>query len=44
MKFDDVIVIFPFEKEYFDSKQKETGMDVKYFGNPLVDNMYFQIS
>ena len=41
MKFDDVIVIFPFEKEYFDSKQKETGMDVKYFGNPLVDKYVF---
>ena len=41
MKFDDVIVIFPFEKEYFDSKQKETGMEVKYFGNPLVDKYVF---
>ena len=42
MKFDNVIVIFPFEKEYFDSKRSETGMDVKYFENPLVDKYVFQ--
>ena len=39
--FDDVIVIFPFEKKYFDSKKSETGLDVKYFGNPLVDKYNF---
>ena len=36
-KFDDVIVIFPFEKEYFDKKD----MTVKYFGNPFVDKYTF---
>ncbi len=39
--FDDVIVIFPFEKKYFDEKKNETGMDVKYFGNPLADKYVF---
>ena len=29
------------KKEYFDSKRSETGMDVKYFGNPLVDKYVF---
>ena len=39
--FDEVIVIFPFEKKYFDGKKSETGLDVKYFGNPLVDKYNF---
>lgn len=42
--FDEVIVIFPFEKKYFDGKKSETGLDVKYFGNPLVDKYNFSIS
>ncbi|MFZ1562753.1 MAG: lipid-A-disaccharide synthase, partial [Leptotrichiaceae bacterium] len=36
-KFDEVIVIFPFEKEYFDKEK----MNVKYFGNPFVDKYIF---
>ncbi|BBM36238.1 lipid-A-disaccharide synthase [Pseudoleptotrichia goodfellowii] len=40
-KFDDVIVIFPFEKEYFDKIEKKSGLNVKYFGNPLVDKYRF---
>lgn len=40
-EFDDVIVIFPFEKEYFDKKRAETGLDVRYFGNPLTDKYTF---
>lgn len=40
-KFDDVIVIFPFEKKYFDKKKDQTGLNVKYFGNPLVDKYNF---
>ena len=36
-KFDEVITIFPFEKEYFDKE----NMDVKYFGNPFVDKYTF---
>ena len=40
-KFDDVIVIFPFEKEYFDKIEKKSGLNVKYFGNPLVDKYKF---
>lgn len=39
--FDDVIVIFPFEKDYFDSQKDKTGLDAKYFGNPLVDKYEF---
>ncbi len=39
--FDDVIVIFPFEKYYFDSQKNKTNMEVKYFGNPLVDKYKF---
>ncbi|MDO5088480.1 MAG: lipid-A-disaccharide synthase [Leptotrichiaceae bacterium] len=40
-EFDDVIVIFPFEKEYFDSIEEKSGLNVKYFGNPLVDKYEF---
>ena len=43
-KFDDVIVIFPFEKEYFDNnlkKDKSKGLKVEYFGNPFVDKYEF---
>lgn len=43
-KFDDVIVIFPFEKEYYDNtlKKKESkGLKVEYFGNPFVDKYEF---
>ena len=43
-KFDDVIVIFPFEKEYYDNglkKDKSKGLKVEYFGNPFVDKYEF---
>ena len=40
-EFDDVIVIFPFEKEYFHKIEKKSGLYVKYFGNPLVDKYEF---
>ena len=43
-KFDDVIVIFPFEKEYYDEslrKDKSKGLKVEYFGNPFVDKYDF---
>lgn len=40
-KFDEVIVIFPFEKKYYDLIEKESGLNVKYFGNPLVDKYSF---
>ena len=43
-KFDDVIVIFPFEKAYFDNglkKDKSKGLKVEYFGNPFVDKYEF---
>lgn len=39
--FDEVIVIFPFEKEYFDNIEKKSGLHVEYFGNPLVDKYNF---
>jgi len=32
---DRVFIIFPFEKKYFASR----GIDVQYFGNPLLDNI-----
>lgn len=35
--FDEVIVIFPFEQDYFDKMKSKTGFTSKYFGNPLVD-------
>ena len=43
-KFDDVIVIFPFEKEYYDNglkKDGSKGLKVEYFGNPFVDKYEF---
>ena len=43
-KFDDVIVIFPFEKEYYDNRLKKDeskGLKVEYFGNPFVDKYEF---
>jgi len=43
-KFDDVIVIFPFEKAYYDDtlkKDKSKGLKVEYFGNPFVDKYEF---
>ena len=43
-KFDDVIVIFPFEKEYYDNglkKDESKGLKVEYFGNPFVDKYEF---
>ena len=40
-KFDDVIVIFPFEKAYYDSLESSKKINVKYFGNPLVDKYEF---
>ena len=40
-EFDDVIVIFPFEKEYFHKIEKKSGLYVEYFGNPLVDKYEF---
>ena len=40
-KFDDVIVIFPFEKVYYDSLESSKKINVKYFGNPLVDKYEF---
>ncbi|RRD40195.1 lipid-A-disaccharide synthase [Leptotrichia sp. OH3620_COT-345] len=40
-EFDEVIVIFPFEKKYFDGIEKESGLNVKYFGNPLTDKYEF---
>ena len=43
-KFDDVIVIFPFEKEYYDNGLKKDGskeLKVEYFGNPFVDKYEF---
>ena len=43
-KFDDVIVIFPFEKEYYDNglkKVESKGLKVEYFGNPFVDKYEF---
>lgn len=39
--FDDVIVIFPFEKKYFDENVNKNELEVKYFGNPLVDKYLF---
>lgn len=39
--FDEVIVIFPFEKKYFDSIESRTGLNVVYLGNPLVDKYEF---
>ena len=46
-KFDDVVVIFPFEKKYFDKTLEKFGSDSKrslkvhYFGNPFVDKYKF---
>ena len=43
-KFDDVIVIFPFEKTYYDNtlkKNESKGLKVEYFGNPFVDKYEF---
>ncbi|WP_299570831.1 lipid-A-disaccharide synthase [uncultured Leptotrichia sp.] len=43
-KFDDVIVIFPFEKAYYDNTLKKNelkGLKVEYFGNPFVDKYEF---
>ena len=43
-KFDDVIVIFPFEKAYYDNtfkKNESKGFKVEYFGNPFVDKYEF---
>ncbi|MBI72299.1 MAG: lipid-A-disaccharide synthase [Candidatus Marinimicrobia bacterium] len=31
---DDMIVVFPFEKQWY----KKRNIDVKYFGNPIIDN------
>lgn len=45
--FDDVIVIFPFEKKYFDKTIENFGINskkslkVQYFGNPFVDKYKF---
>ncbi len=39
--FDEVIVIFPFEKKYFDDIENKSGLHVEYFGNPLVDKYDF---
>ncbi len=39
--FDEVIVIFPFEKKYFDGIEDKSGLHVQYFGNPLVDKYDF---
>ena len=36
-KLDEVIVIFPWEKEYYDKK----NMNVAYFGNPFIDKYEF---
>lgn len=36
-KVDEVIVIFPWEKEYFDKK----NMNSSYFGNPFIDKYEF---
>ncbi len=36
-EFDEVIVIFPFEKDFFDKE----NVEVKYFGNPFVDKYKF---
>ena len=36
-KVDEVIVIFPWEKEYYDKK----NMNVAYFGNPFIDKYEF---
>lgn len=41
-KFDEIIVIFPFEKKYFDSIKDKISLDVKYFGNPLINKYYFE--
>mgnify|MGYP000987036913 CR=1 FL=1 len=43
-KFDDIIVIFPFEKKYYDEslkKDESKGLKVEYFGNPFVDKYDF---
>ena len=43
-KLDDVIVIFPFEKRYYDEslkKDESKGLKVEYFGNPFVDKYDF---
>jgi len=43
-EFDDVIVIFPFEKAYYDNtlkKNESKGLKVEYFGNPFVDKYEF---
>ncbi|AMD94147.1 lipid-A-disaccharide synthase [Leptotrichia sp. oral taxon 847] len=45
--FDEVIVIFPFEKKYFDKTIENFGINskkslkVQYFGNPFVDKYKF---
>ena len=43
-EFDNVIVIFPFEKKYYDNslkKEGSNGLKVEYFGNPFVDKYEF---
>ena len=39
-KLDEIIVIFPWEKEYYDKK----NMNVSYFGNPFIDKYEFSDS